>query len=32
MALDKIVLCQERKQELHLGTYEEFLDKNGWHD
>ena len=32
MALDKIVVCHERKQEMHLGTYEEFLDKNGWHD
>lgn len=32
MALDKIVICHEGKQELHLGTYEEFLDKNGWHE
>lgn len=32
MILDKIVVCHERRQELHLGTYEEFLDKNGWHD
>jgi ATP-binding cassette subfamily F protein 3 len=32
MALNKIVVCQEAKQELHLGTYEEFLDSNGWHE
>lgn len=32
MALDKVVVCHEGRQELHLGTYEEFLDKNGWHD
>lgn len=32
MVLDKIVICHEKKQEMHLGTYEEFLDKNGWHD
>lgn len=32
MNLDKIVICHEGKQELHLGTYEEFLDKDGWHD
>lgn len=32
MNLDKIVICHEGKQELHLGTYEEFLDKNGWHE
>lgn len=32
MGLDKIVICHEGRQELHLGTYEEFLDKNGWHE
>ena len=32
MSLDKIVICHEGNQELHLGTYEEFLDKNGWHE
>jgi ATP-binding cassette, subfamily F, member 3 len=32
MVLDKIVICHEGKQEIHLGTYEEFLDKNGWHE
>lgn len=32
MILDKIVICHEGKQELFLGTYEEFLEKNGWHE
>lgn len=32
MALNKIVICHEGKQELHLGTYEEFLDHHGWHE
>lgn len=32
MVLDKIVICHEGRQELHLGTYEEFLEKNGWGD
>ena len=32
MGLDKIVICHEGRQEYHLGTYEEFLEKNGWHD
>lgn len=32
MVLDKIVVCHQGKQELHLGTYEEFLQANGWHD
>lgn len=32
MNLDKIVICHQGRQELHLGTYEEFLDKNGWHE
>lgn len=32
MALDKIVVCHQGWQEMHLGTYEEFLDQNGWHD
>jgi len=30
MVLDKIVICHEGKQELFLGTYEEFLEKKGW--
>ncbi|CUI17956.1 ABC transporter ATP-binding protein [Candidatus Protochlamydia naegleriophila] len=32
MGLDKIVVCHEGRQELFLGTYEEFLDKNGWEE
>lgn len=32
MMLNKIIICHQGKQELHLGTYEEFLDKNGWHE
>lgn len=32
MVLDKIVVCHEGRQEMHLGTYEEFLDSNGWHE
>lgn len=32
LVLDKIVVCHEGKQELFLGTYEEFLDKKGWHE
>ncbi|HEV8052291.1 MAG TPA: ABC-F family ATP-binding cassette domain-containing protein [Parachlamydiaceae bacterium] len=30
MGLDKIVLCHEGQQELYLGTYEEFLEEQGW--
>ncbi|CDR35225.1 ABC-F family ATP-binding cassette domain-containing protein [Criblamydia sequanensis] len=30
MALDKIIVCHEGRQELFLGTYEEFLSKKGW--
>ena len=32
MVLDKIIICHEGKQELFLGTYEEFLEKNGWNE
>lgn len=32
MVLDKIIICHAGKQELFLGTYEEFLEKNGWHE
>ncbi len=32
MALNKIVVCSENKQEIFLGTYEEFLDSKGWDD
>lgn len=30
LALDKIILCEEAKQSLFLGTYDEFLSKVGW--
>lgn len=30
LALDKIVVCREAHQEMFLGTYEDFLDKDGW--
>lgn len=32
MVLDKIIVCHQGRQELHLGTYEDFLDANGWHE
>lgn len=32
MQLNKIVVCHQGKQELFLGTYEEFLEKKGWHE
>jgi ATP-binding cassette subfamily F protein 3 len=32
MALHKIVVCHQGKQQLFLGTYEEFLEKNGWQE
>lgn len=32
MVLDKIIVCHQGRQEMHLGTYEDFLDKNGWHE
>lgn len=32
MLLDKLIVCHEGRQELHLGTYEDFLDANGWHE
>lgn len=32
MNLNKIVVCHEKKQDLFLGTYDEFLDQNGWHE
>jgi len=32
LALDKIVVCHEGRQQLFLGTYEDFLEKDGWHD
>ena len=30
MALDKIIVCHEGKQQLFLGTYEDFIEKCGW--
>lgn len=30
LALDKIIVCEEAKQKLFLGTYDEFLEKVGW--
>jgi ATP-binding cassette subfamily F protein 3 len=32
MVLDKIIVCHEGKQELFLGTYEDFLETKGWDD
>jgi ATP-binding cassette subfamily F protein 3 len=32
MNLNKIIVCHQGRQELHLGTYEDFLSINGWHD
>lgn len=29
---DKIIVCHARKQEVFLGNYNEFLEKEGWHD
>lgn len=32
LTLDKIVVCHQGKQEIFLGDYEDFLEKNGWND
>lgn len=32
LALDRIVVCREGQQEVFLGNYGDFLEKNGWHD
>jgi ATP-binding cassette, subfamily F, member 3 len=32
LLLDKIVVCHQGSQEVVLGSYEDFLDKNGWGD
>lgn len=32
LALDRIVVCHQGRQELFLGSYQDFLDKDGWHD
>lgn len=32
MALDKIVVCHQDRQEIYLGTYQDFLLEKGWED
>lgn len=32
LQLNKIIVCHEGRQEVFLGNYEEFLEKDGWHD
>ena len=32
LGLDKIIICREGEQELFLGSYDDFLDRNGWHE
>lgn len=32
LTFDKIVVCHEGRQEVFLGDYEDFLEKDGWHD
>lgn len=32
LQLNKIIVCHEGRQDLFLGTYEEFLENDGWHD
>lgn len=32
LELNKMVICHEGRQELFLGNYSEFLEKDGWHD
>lgn len=32
LAFHKIVVCHQGRQEVFLGDYEEFLEKDGWHD
>jgi ATP-binding cassette subfamily F protein 3 len=32
MNLSQIVVCRQNSQELFQGTYEEFLEKDGWHE
>jgi ATP-binding cassette subfamily F protein 3 len=32
LCLDKIILCEEAKQTVFLGTYDEFLEKIGWEE
>lgn len=32
LALDKIIVCHQGQQEIFLGGYETFLEKDGWND
>lgn len=32
LVLDKIIVCHQGRQHIHLGDYETFLEKDGWHD
>lgn len=32
LAIDKIVVCHQGRQELFLGSYDDFLTKKGWED
>lgn len=32
LCLDKLVVCRQHVQELFVGDYEAFLEKDGWHD
>jgi ATP-binding cassette subfamily F protein 3 len=32
LELDKLIVCHENRQEIFLGTYEEFLEKEGWEE
>jgi len=32
LALDRIIVCRQGRQESFLGNYFDFLEKNGWHE
>ncbi len=32
LELDKLIVCHENRQEIFLGSYEEFLQKSGWEE
>ncbi len=32
LELDKLIVCHENRQELFIGSYEEFLEKQGWEE
>jgi ATP-binding cassette subfamily F protein 3 len=32
LELDKLIVCHENRQEIFLGSYEEFLEKSGWEE